>query len=128
MNKEKFVIEYDFKKVAPSLLWTLLSTASGLEEWFAEQVEQNDKIYTFYWNKTPQVAQLISSRVGVFMRFHWVEEVNDKTFFEMRIVTTELTGATMLVITDYAESAEIEDQCELWNHEIERLQRRLGVL
>lgn len=128
MDKEKFTIEYDFRKVAPSLLWTLLSTASGLEEWFADRVEQNEKAYTFYWNKTPQEALLVGSRVGVFMRFHWVDEENDKSFFEMRITTTELTGSTMLMITDFAEPDEMDDQRELWNNEIERLQRRLGVL
>lgn len=128
MNKEKFVIEYDFKKISPSLLWSFLSSAPNLEEWFADRVEQNDKMYTFYWNKTPQVAQLVGSRIGVFVRFHWVDDVNEKSFFELRITTSELTGATMLAVTDHADRAELDDQRELWDNEIERLQRRLGVL
>lgn len=128
MEKEKFVIEYDFKKVSPSLLWGYISNAQGLEEWFADKVENNEKEYIFYWNKSPQVAQLVSSRVGVFVRFHWNDEANDRTFFEMRITTSDLTGATMLAVTDHADEAEKEDLQELWNNEIERLQRRLGVL
>lgn len=128
MSKEKFVIEYDFKKVSPTLLWGYISTANGLEEWFADRVENVEKEYTFYWNKTPQVARIIGSRVGVFVRFQWIEEADEHTSFEMRITTSELTGATMLSVTDFAGIDEIDDQRELWDNEIERLQRRLGVL
>ncbi len=127
MNKEKFVIEYDFKKVSPSLLWGFLSSATGLSEWLADLVENRDKAFTFYWNKMPQTATLLASRVGVFMRFHWDDDANERTFFEMRITSSELTGATILVVTDFAEPAEVEDLRGLWDNEIERLQRRLGV-
>lgn len=128
MSKEKFVVEYDFKKVSPALLWEFISTATGLEEWFAEKVENHDKEYIFYWNKTPQTAQLISSRMEVFVRFHWDEDANERTFFEMRITTSELTAATMLMVSDFAESDEVDELRELWDAEVERLQRRLGVL
>jgi hypothetical protein len=128
MDKEKFVIEYDFKKVSPTLLWEFISTAQGLEDWFADKVKNQENEFTFYWNKTPQVAHLIGSRVGVFVRFRWVDELNEKTFFEMRIITSELTGATLLAVTDHAEAGEKSDLQELWDNEIERLQRRLGVL
>ncbi len=128
MDKEKILLEYDFKKVSPSLLWKYISSAVDLAEWFAERVENNGKLYTFYWNKYPQTAQLVGSRVGVFVRFHWTENADDKTFFEMRITTSELTGATMLSVTDFAVPGEEDDQRELWDNEIERLQRKLGVL
>lgn len=128
MSKEKFVVEYDFKTISPTILWEFLNTPQGLEEWFADKVERNDKEYTFYWNKSPQTALLINSRVGVFVRLRWKEECNDRTYFEMRITTSELTGATMLSVTDFATPDEQEDLQELWDNEIERLQRRLGVL
>lgn len=128
MSKEKFVLEYDFKKISPTILWEFLNTPQGLEEWFADKVECNEKEFTFYWNKTPQMAQMVNSRIGVFVRFHWTDEGNDRTFFEMRITTSELTGATMLSVTDFASTDEKEELQELWDNEIERLQRRLGVL
>ncbi|MBO7291408.1 MAG: hypothetical protein J6U55_02375 [Bacteroidaceae bacterium] len=128
MSKEKFILEYDFKQISPTLLWDFISTAPLLEEWFADKVECNEKEYTFYWNKVPQVAHLVNSRVGVFVRFHWADDATNRTSFEMRITTSELTGDTMLSVTDYADNDELEDLQELWNNEIERLQRRLGVL
>ena len=128
MSKEKFVLEYDFKKISPAILWGFLSTPMGLEEWFADKVECNNNEYTFYWNKSPQIATLTSSRAGVFVRFHWNDAGSVRTYFEMRITTSELTGATMLSVTDFSDADEIEDLKELWNNEIERLQRRLGTL
>lgn len=128
MDKNKFTIEYDFKKISPSLLWGFLHSAPGLEEWFADKVEIVDNEYTFYWNKTPQSAQLVGSRLGVFVKYHWVDDEDSKTFFELRITTSELTGTTMLAVTDFATPDEMEDQQELWNNDIERLQRRLGAL
>ena len=128
MSKEKFLLEYDFKKISPAILWNFLITPACLEEWFADKVECNDREYTFYWNKVPQVARLVSSRVDVFVRFHWLDAGDDRTFFEMRITTSELTGATMLSVTDFATLDETDELKELWNTEIERLQRRLGTL
>lgn len=128
MEKIKFTQEYDFKKISPTLLWQFLSQAPNLEEWFADRVEMQDKDYTFYWNKTPQVAHLQSSRIDVFVRFHWADDTDAKTFFELRITTSELTGETMLAVTDFAAADELDDQRELWDNDIERLQRRLGVL
>ena len=61
------------------------------------------------------------------MRFHWEEDVNERSFFEMRIESSELTGATILVVTDFAAPDEIEDARELWDNEVERLRRRLGL-
>ena len=61
------------------------------------------------------------------MRFHWVEDVNERSFFEMRIDSSELTGATVLIVTDFADPDEKEEAQELWDNEIERLRRRLGL-
>ncbi len=127
MNKEKFVVEYDFKKVSPSLLWNFISTASGLSEWFADRVDSDDKEFTFYWNKTPQRAVLVAMRSGVFVRFHWIDDENERTFFEMRIASSELTSTTVVTITDFAEPDETDDLKELWENEVDRLRRKLGV-
>ena len=50
-----------------------------------------------------------------------------KVFFELRISSSELTGATMLVITDFAYPDEMADSRGLWDHQIETLRRKLGV-
>ena len=70
---------------------------------------------------------MTASRTGVYVRVHWEEDANERSFFEMRIETSELTGATVLLVTDFALPDEIEDARELWDNEVERLRRRLGL-
>ncbi len=127
MNKEKFVIEYDLKKVSPSLLWTYIGTRNGLSDWFADDVRGDGKQFIFYWNKSSQEAQQTGMRAGSYIRFHWLDDEDEKSFFELRIFSSELTGATMLSITDFAYPDEMEDSRGLWNYQMESLRRKLGV-
>ena len=45
-QKEKISLEYIFK-TSPGILFTRLSTASGLSEWFADDVNIKENLYTF---------------------------------------------------------------------------------
>lgn len=127
MNKEKFVIEYELKSVSPALLWPYIGTKNGLADWFADDVQSDGKQFTFFWNKTSQEAHQIAVRTGLYIRFHWVDDEESRSYFELRITTSELTGATMLVVTDFAYPDEMADSRDLWNHQIETLRRKLGV-
>ena len=127
MNKEKFVIEYELKCVSPALLWPYIGTKSGLADWFADDVQSDGKQFTFFWNKTSQEAHQIAVRTGLYIRFHWVDDEESRSYFELRITTSELTGATMLVVTDFAYPDEMADSRDLWDHQIETLRRKLGV-
>ncbi|MEG1616662.1 MAG: START-like domain-containing protein [Bacteroidales bacterium] len=127
MIKEKFNIEYTLRSVAPAVLWNYIATANGLAHWFADDVQLSGKHYTFFWNKMPQDAFQVGCRNGVFIRFRWNEEEEQKTFFEFRIHQLELTGSTILEVTDYAFPDEKEDSIELWNTQIDNLKRKLGI-
>ena len=127
MNKEKFVIEYELKSVSPALLWPYIGTKNGLADWFADDVQSDGKQFTFFWNKTSQEAYQIAVRTGLYIRFHWVDDEESRSYFELRITTSELTGATMLVVTDFAYPDEMADSRDLWDHQIETLRRKLGV-
>ena len=127
MNKEKFVIEYELKSVSPALLWPYIGTKNGLADWFADDVQSDGKQFTFFWNKTSQEAHQIAVRTGLYIRFHWVDDEESRSYFELRITTSELTGATTLVVTDFAYPDEMADSRDLWDHQIETLRRKLGV-
>jgi len=59
MNKEKFIVEYDLKSVSPTLLWSYIGTKNGLADWFADDVQNEEKLFTFFWNKSSQQAHQI---------------------------------------------------------------------
>lgn len=125
MEREKFTIEFEMKSIPVSLLWTYISSASGLKEWFADSVETKGKEYIFTWNKYPQTANQVSIRTGSHIRFRWADDPS-KDYFEMRIIVNELTDATTLVVTDFAEPEDIEDSKELWETQVDVLRRVLG--
>ena len=122
-----FVVEYELKSVSPALLWPYIATKNGLSVWFADDDQSEDKLFTFFWNKSPQQAHQVAFRSGRYIRFHWIDDEEEKSFFELRITSSELTGATMLVITDFAYPDELDDSRGLWDHQVDTLRRKLGV-
>ena len=127
MAKEKCNIEYSLGTVAPAVLWGYIATPNGLSNWFADDVNQSGKHFTFFWNKVPQTAEQSGHRPGVFVRYKWTEDEGTRAFFEFRIFQNELTGGTLLEVTDYAEPDEKEETIELWNSQIENLKRKIGL-
>ncbi|MBN1463393.1 MAG: hypothetical protein JXQ69_06665 [Paludibacteraceae bacterium] len=127
MTREKFQIEYNIKTASLNLLWQTISTPTGLENWFADNVTVKDKIYTFTWGKSSQEAELISIRMGSFIRFRWLEDLNEKCYFEFKITVDEITDEGALIITDFADKEDQADVKILWDKQIKDLFRNIGL-
>lgn len=120
----KIELEYQLK-TSPALLYSRLSSASGLAEWFADNVIVEGKKYTFIWNKTEHQAELVASKVNEFIRFKWIgnESTNE---FEMRIVMDEITGDLALMIIDENDIDEHDDVVNLWDSVVAKLKTATG--
>ena len=127
MKKEKFHIEYIFDKVSRRSLWNYLTTPPGLSAWFADDVTINDNTYVFKWNRDEQEAEVLSVKPEISIRYRWTDEEEDNVYFEFLIHTVELTGATALEITDFAEPDEKKDSINLWDSQVYELKRTLGI-
>lgn len=130
MKKEKIHIEYLLNASSRNILWAAISTPSGLENWFADEVIKiQEKVFSFKWGKTEtRDAEIINLRVNSFVRFHWVDDEEDlKSYFEFKMSFNELTSDYVLEVTDFAEPDEINDQIGLWNSQIETLKRVGGM-
>lgn len=127
MKKEKFHIEYIFDKVSRRSLWNHLTTPPGLSAWFADDVAIENTRYTFTWNKNEEEAEVLSAKPEISIRYQWNEEEDKNVYFEFIIHTVELTGATALEITDFAEPSEKKDAINLWDSQVEILKRTLGI-
>ena len=62
------------------------------------------------------------------VRYQWDEDYGSPYYFEFLIRTYELTGATSLEITDFAEPEDLKDSIHLWDSQVEQLKRTLGIL
>lgn len=115
------------KSVSSNLIWTFISTPNGLAEWFADDVTKDGKTFTFFWNKASQTATLLAIRSGQYVRFRWDDTEIPKSYFELRITNSEITGSRNLQITDFAiDEDEKKEIVELWNNQIKVLKRVIG--
>jgi len=127
MSREKLQIEYMLNMVSPTILWTHISTPSGLAGWFSDDVRIIGKRYTFKWLKHEQEAEQIAIRMNHFIRFRWLDDEDTKYYFEFKIHLDELTQDTILEIIDFVEPGEEADTISLWNSQVEALKRCLGA-
>ncbi|MET3732220.1 START-like domain-containing protein [Moheibacter stercoris] len=125
MAKEKFQAEFVIK-ASPSLLYNYISNPSGLSEWFADNVNSRGEKYSFIWDGDEQSAFLMKSKQDTYVRFQWEEDEDTKYFFELNIIEDDLTGDVSLMITDFADSDEVEEAKQLWESQIEDLKKILG--
>lgn len=128
MDKEKYQVEY-LVNASKSILYNCLSTPSGLSEWFADDVNIKNDVYSFFWDGTEEDARLLTKKREEFVKFKWLEtedDPDDKSFFELRIKIDALTGETALLVTDFAEEDEVEESQLLWSSQIDKLKRILG--
>jgi hypothetical protein len=123
----KFELEYTLNCSA-KMLFTRLSTPEGLGEWFADNVNVDGDLFTFYWDKSEAKARLSALKENKLVRFEWLILNNEEeNYFEFRINMDELTGDLALLITDFAEDEEKEDSEYLWDTQIAELKRVLGI-
>jgi uncharacterized protein YndB with AHSA1/START domain len=123
----KFELEYTLN-CSPKVLFSRLSTPEGLGEWFAEQVNVDGDLFSFFWNNTETRARLSALKENKLVRFEWVDMENEETnYFEFRINVEELTGGLALIITDFADEDEKDDAIYLWDSQINDLKRILGI-
>jgi uncharacterized protein YndB with AHSA1/START domain len=112
-------------KTTQNLLYNRISSASGLSEWFADDVLFEGKIVVFKWGETTQKAKIVNISPNESIRFRWLES-GLTTEFEFAINEDELTGDIALIITDHIEEDEEEDAVILWNSQISRLKHAIG--
>lgn len=123
-KKVLYTLEYPVR-CSPGILFDFLRTPAGLQEWFADKVDERDGQFSFSWSDTEDKAVLVDSEEDKFVRFRWDYMTKDE-YFEWRIDKSEVTNQTILVISDFAEKKEIKDQSQLWEYQVKELFHRLG--
>ena len=125
--RSKYELEYNLN-CSPKVLFSRLSTPEGLSEWFADNVNVDGDIFTFFWNKAESKARLVAIKENKLVRFEWLDSDEPSTdYFEFRINIEELSGSLALIITDFAEPEEKDDSIFLWDSQITDLKRTLGM-
>ena len=129
MAKNKFIGEYDFR-ASKKMLYPYISTASGLSQWFADDVNINneDKVYTIIWDGDENKAKMVSSRANHHVKFEFLDtetDEEDSNFVEMKLDVNELTQELFMRVTDFSDMDD-EEAGELWDSLIHDLKEIVG--
>ena len=124
MAKQLYTLEFPVR-CSPVILYDFLASPAGLQEWFADKVDDRDNIFSFTWNGTIEKAKVLEKEQDKFIKFHWLHAPKEE-YFEFKIEKSEVTNQTILVIKDFAEKKEIKDQSMVWNYQVKELFHRLG--
>ena len=130
--KVKFELEFPIQ-ASPQMLYQYISSASGLSEWFADNVNSRGIIFSFFWDGSEEKAELISSKSNNFVKFRWLDEDGNDSdyFFEIKIVKSlhyvykyyfflKILKAMVLSVFDLANFE------ECW-HNLETLSREIKI-
>lgn len=121
----KFEMEFVIR-ASGDLIYEFFSTPSGLSEWFCDDLNIRNGVFTFIWDDQIQQARLLKTIDGALARFQWVEKT-DGSYFEFKIQKDDLTNDISLIITDFADTpADLVSSKKLWQSQIEKLMQVLG--
>lgn len=128
MEKEKFESEF-LLRTSLKVLDNMITTPSGLSEWFADDVNIKDDIYTFFWDGSEEEARLLTKKSNSKVKFKWLEDEEDgnDVYFEIRYEADPMTKSVIVTITDFAEPSELDESQRFWESQIGELKRTLGA-
>lgn len=121
----KFEMEFVIR-ASEDMVFEFVSTESGLSEWFCDDVNIRNGVFTFAWDGQEQQAKLVKEVPPMLIRYQWVDK-NDGSYFEFRIQKDELTNDISLMITDFADNKADEVSARLlWHSQVDKLLHVLG--
>lgn len=130
MVKNKFIADYQIN-ASKKIVFQYLSTASGLEEWFADNVRiDEDKNYIFNFDNEDHYARLASLRSNAHVKFEFFDPENpderDHSYIEFKLEENELTQSLFLKVIDYSNEYEEDELEAIWEGLIYKLKEIIG--
>ncbi|WP_026235804.1 START-like domain-containing protein [Echinicola pacifica] len=130
MVKNKFVSDYQIN-ASKKIIFPYLSTASGLGEWFADNVTiDHNKTFHIDYDGTDHYARIVSIRTNHLVKFEFfdpeIENEDDNSYVEFKLEENELTQTIFLKIIDYSDGYEEDELEKIWEGLIANLKEIIG--
>ena len=89
--RKRIDLEYIFSS-SVTILFSRLSSAPGLAEWFSDDVKHDGNIFTFVWDGIGEEAELVDMKKNSYVRFKWLdaddeEELSFDLELEEKLIT-----------------------------------------
>lgn len=130
MLTNQFVADYQLN-ASKKIVYTYLSTASGLQEWFADVVRINeDKNYIFSFDGEDHFAKQTTVKANLHIRWDFFDPKNSSsgkdTFIEFKLDEAELTHSLFLKVIDQSNFYELDELEGIWDGLISKLKQIIG--
>lgn len=129
-TKTRFVVEFPIN-ASPKILFPYLATASGLSQWFCDDVRYVEgQRLNFIWDHENHYAEISGQRLNRAVRFVFLDEhrqpVPDATFLEFTLDASQVTDEVYLRVVDYSASNDAGEQQEMWDGLVAKLREQVG--
>jgi uncharacterized protein YndB with AHSA1/START domain len=130
MSKDHFVADYQLN-ASKKIVYTYLSTASGLQEWFADKVRiDEDKNYIFNFDQEDHYAKQTIVKANLHVRWDFFDPKFPnsavESFIEFKLDETELTQSLFLKVIDQSNLYTLDELEGIWEGLILKLKETIG--
>ena len=125
MPKQKFIGEYQIN-ASRKMLFPYLSTATGLCQWFADDVNINniDKTLIFILDGDERIAVIDSIKNNRYVKFRFLnedEKPKENDTLEFRLEINELTQSVFVRVEEYTDTDDLEESYQIWENLLSQL-------
>ena len=131
MSKQKFVGEYPIN-ASRKMLFPYLSTATGLCQWFADDVNINniDKTMIFILDGEERIAVIDSIKNNRYVKFrfpHEDEKPKENDTLEFRLEINELTQSVFVRVEEFTDTDDLDESYQIWENLLSQLKEIIGA-
>ena len=131
MTKQKFVGEYQIN-ASRKMLFPYLSTATGLCQWFADDVNINniDKTLIFILDGEERIAVIDSIKSNRYVKFRFLnenEKPKENDTLEFRLEINELTQSVFVRVEEFTETDDLDESYQIWDNLLSQLKEIIGA-
>src|SRR5688500_4257855 len=129
-TKPRFVVEFPIN-ASPKILFPYLATASGLSQWFCDDVRYVEgQRLNFIWDNDNHYAEISGQRLNRAIRFVFLNElrqsVSDANYLEFSLDSSQVTDEVYLRVVDYSSTQDSNEQYEMWDGLVAKLREQVG--
>jgi uncharacterized protein YndB with AHSA1/START domain len=130
MSKDQFVADYQLN-ASKKIVYSYLSTASGMQEWFADKVRiDEDKNYIFNFDQEDHYAKQNIVKANLHVRWDFFDPKSttsqNASYIEFKLDEAELTQSLFLKVIDQSNFYRLDELEGIWDGLIAKLKGTIG--
>lgn len=125
MKRELVELEFFFRASLP-MVFEYVSSEEGLIRWFCDEIIVRDEIYEFYWNNSSERAKVVEFDDENKIVFRWEDADDPEEYLKFEVYKSPVTNETILKVSEFCDTDEVEDTIELWESQVSELIKLLG--